>query len=101
MNCKKLQLNRTATGCNWTCSCSSMDSGKVPVPVLRNLMPGQTATGLVGVGLNRSLAGTCHKLLCVMGVSLCTPQLSSITMTVVTASSLCYNFGHASFPLHI
>ncbi len=28
-------------------------------------MPGRTATGLVGVSLNWSLAGTRHKLLCV------------------------------------
>ncbi len=51
-------------------------------------MPGQTATGPVGVGLNRSLAGTRHELLCVTGVSSHTPQLSSITTTVATVSSL-------------
>jgi|SRR6266702_3016723 len=87
MNCKKLQLDWTATGCNRTCSCSSKDSGTVQFQFSGNLMPGRTTTGLVGVGLNRSLAGTHHKLLHVTSVSLRAPQLSSITTTAVTAGS--------------
>src|SRR6266702_927625 len=63
MNCKKLQLDQTATSCNWTCSCSSKDSGTVRFWFSGNLMPGRTATGLVGVSLNWSLVGTHHELL--------------------------------------
>ncbi len=51
-------------------------------------MPGRTATGPVGVSLNRSLGGTRHKLLRVTYVSLRAPQFSSITTTVVTVGSL-------------
>ncbi len=87
MNCKKLQLDRTATGCNQTCSCSSKDSGTVRFQFSRNLMPSRTATGLVGVGFNQSLVGMRHELLHVTSVSLRAPQLSSITTTVVTAGS--------------
>ncbi len=87
MNCKKLQLDWTATGCNWTCSCSSKDSGMVRFRFSGNLMPSRTATGPVGVGLNRSLVGMCHKLLCITSVSPRAPQLSSITTMVVTAGS--------------
>ncbi len=51
-------------------------------------MPGRTATGPVGVGLNRSLAGTRHELLRVTYVSPRAPQFSSIMTTAVMAGSL-------------
>ncbi len=51
-------------------------------------MPGRTATGPVGVSLNRSLGGTRHELLCVTYVSLRAPQFFSIMTTAVTAGSL-------------
>ncbi len=51
-------------------------------------MPGRTATGPVGVGLNWSLVGMRHELLRVTYVSPRAPQFSSITMMAVTAGSL-------------
>src|SRR6266702_212949 len=53
MNWKKPQPDWTATDCNWTCGCGPMSSGGSPVPVHQNLMCAWTATGPVGVSLNR------------------------------------------------